>query len=299
MDWLDLLDELLRSGVPGLGRGLVDAQVGWLEARQAPNGGFAGRAGSSDVYYTDFALRALDLIAPDSGAFAAAASFVRNCPVPTDVVGAFSLLSCGRTLLRRTGQAVGRTSSGLRAVVQAQALPEGGFGATPGSRELSAYRSFLGALCVEMLGMQPRPAADALRSLRRDSGGYAERPGEDRAQTNATAAVVAVLAMEEALTEHEAADAARFLAAMQDPDGGLRAHAEAPTGDLLSTFAGLLTLSTVGGFDQLDLVAVARFVRAVARPEGGFGATADDPGADVEYTYYGLGTLCLLRALTA
>lgn len=297
MPWLDLLDELLRAGAAGLGRPFVAAQVAWLEARQASGGGFPGRSGPPDPYYTDFALRALDLIAPDSPTFAAAASFVLDQPPPTDVIGAFSILSCERILTQR-GIAPALDHEAVRAVVEAQALPGGGFAAVPGSGELSAYRTFLGTLCLEMLGSEAVPAAEALRLLRRDSGGFAERPGEDRAQTSATAAVIAVLALEGALAEDEAAGAARFLATMQGVDGGLRAHADAPEGDLLSTFTGLLTMGAADAVESLDLPALGRFVRAVARPGGGFGATPSDPGADVEYAYYGLAMVSLLRAAT-
>ena len=101
MPGLDRIEGPLRAGVARLGRPFIAAQVAWLEARQARGGGFSGRAGPPDAYYTDFALRALDLVAPDSPAFAAAAPFVRRQPPPVDLVGAFSRLSCERILLRR------------------------------------------------------------------------------------------------------------------------------------------------------------------------------------------------------
>lgn len=330
MPGLDRIEGPLRAGVARLGRPFIAAQVAWLEARQARGGGFSGRAGPPDAYYTDFALRALDLVAPDSPAFAAAAPFVRRQPPPVDLVGAFSRLSCERILLRRglgagsptcdeqreSGAHASRAGSpiydasahgdetpgarlldheALRAVVERQALPGGGFAVRPGSTELSAYRSLLGALGLQMLGLEPMPAAGPLRSLRRDSGGFAERPGELRAQTSATAAVLAVLALEGALTVEEADGAARFLATMQGADGGLRAHATAPAGDLLSTCTGLLTVGAAA-VETLDLPALGRFARSVARSGGGFGATPSDPGADVEYTWYGLATLALLYA---
>lgn len=296
MAWLEALDELLRAGAEGLGAGFVAAQTAWIEARQAPGGGFPGRGGPPDAYYTDFALRALDLIAPDAPAFAGAAAFLAEQPPPADVVEAFSLLSCER-MLRQRGVVTALDHEAVHAVVEAQALPAGGFAAAPGSRELSAYRSFLGTLCLEMLGSEAVPAAEALRLLRRDSGGFAERPGEDCAQTSATAAAIAVLALEGVLSDEEACAAAGFLAAMQGPDGGLRAHPSAPEGDLLSSFTGLLTMGAADAVDTLDLPALGRFLRAAARPGGGFGATPSDPGADVEYTFYGLATLALLRTL--
>ncbi|MGD9497415.1 MAG: prenyltransferase/squalene oxidase repeat-containing protein [Armatimonadota bacterium] len=299
MGYLDLLDVALRPGAEALSEDFAALQVAWIEARQRPDGGFAGRAGGSDLYYTDFALRALDLLAPESSAFAAAADFLRSQAPPADVVGAFSALSCAR-LLARHGHPVDLERPLLAAVVARQARLEGGF-AAPGTAELSAYASFLGTLCREMLGEPTdlKRSARAVCALRCDDGGFGEREEQPRAQTNATAAAVALLAMAGALTEGEARAAGGFLAAMQGPDGGLRAHAEAPAGDLLSTFTGLLTLTMVGGVEALDLPALGRFVRATARAEGGFAASAADPGADVEYAYYGIGTLALLRSMMA
>jgi len=296
--YLDLLDGILRGGAQALGGDFIDAQVTWIEGRQAPDGGFPGRAGPADIYYTDFALRALDLVAPDSPAFAGASEYLRRSPrAPDDVVGAFSLLSCERLLSRR-GIAVGLDRSGPARVLAAHALPDGGFGA-PGAGEISAYDSFLGTLCREMLGEDPgiERAAVAVRRLHRPSGGFAEREAGEHAQTNATAAAIAVLVMAEDLRDEEAEGAARFLIAAQALGGGLRAHPAAPEADLLSTFTGTLTLSMLGSGGELDLPAVGRFVGAVARSGGGFGASLCDDGADVEYAYYGIATLALLRSI--
>ena len=65
MAYLELLDGILRAGVHGLGEGFASAQAAWIECVELPGGGFAGRRGDeADLYYTDFALRALDLVAP-------------------------------------------------------------------------------------------------------------------------------------------------------------------------------------------------------------------------------------------
>ncbi len=293
-----MLAEMLREGAERLGDRFRAAQATWLEAQQRPDGGFPGRDGPSDAYYTDFALRALDLIAPDSPAFARAAAWLASDrPVPGDLVGAFAELSCRRTLSAR-GLAVRLDEELLTGVIAVQALDDGGFAAV-GSRELSAYAGFLGAICREMLG-EPADvarAADAVRPLRRADGGFAERAREARAQTSATAAAVALLVMAGGPTTDEAEGVARFLAEMQAPDGGLRAHADALEGDLLSTFTGLLTLLAVTDQPPIDVPALARFVRTVARPGGGFGACPTDTGADVEYAYYGIATLALLRTM--
>jgi geranylgeranyl transferase type-2 subunit beta len=153
-------------------------------------------------------------------------------------------------------------------------------------------------LCWEMLDT-PMPHADAaahaLVALA-VGGGYTEHAGEGRAQTSATAGAVPVLSWQGMLTETAKTDAVTFLADMQAPDGGLRAHAEAREGDLLSTFTGALTLFALDGMDRLNVSALARFARQCIVPGGGFKACPDDVEADVEYTYYGLGTLGVLQA---
>ncbi|MGC9319191.1 MAG: prenyltransferase/squalene oxidase repeat-containing protein [Armatimonadota bacterium] len=299
MGYLELLDGILRSSAHALGEGLIDAQAAWIEAQEAPGGGFAGRQGRADLYYTDFALRALDLVAPQSTAFETTAKRFLGEPFPGihSLLDAFSMLSVDRLLRRRS--LVARIDRGhLAEVVARQSLPGGGFASASG--ELSAYSTFLGSLCLQMLGEVapevPDPSA-AVQALERPSGGFAERADSDRAQTNATAAVAAVLLIRGVLETGAARGAAEFVSIMQAEDGGIRAHADAPGGDLLSSFTGLLTLVMLGSPAALDLPALARFVRSAAGPQGGFGASPSDAGADVEYTYYGIASLALMRSM--
>ncbi len=299
MAYLDLLDRILRGGAQALGEPFREAQAAWIEGCELSEGAFASRRGDrADLYYTDFALRALDLIAPQSPAFSNTSHHLQwHARAPADLTEAFSLLSCARVLQRHGGR-VRADRPPVEQALAAQALPEGGFGPL-GQRTISAYQTFLGLLCVQMIGgaTSPEAALSQIAALQRPSGGFAERPDDSLAQTNATAAAAAVLLMGNALDHADLAAAGRFLVQSQAPDGGLRAHAEAPAGDLLSTFTGLLTLALIGEPRQLDLPGLARFVRNAAHPDGGFGAMPGDPGADVEYTFYGIATLSLLRTL--
>ncbi|NLO07281.1 MAG: hypothetical protein GX131_15745 [candidate division WS1 bacterium] len=298
MGYLDVLDGILRPGVHLLGEGFAALECGWIERQELAGGGFRGRSGGDDLYYTDFALRAVDLIGPQSPLFATTAERMRhNLPAPLDVVSAFSILSCARTLSRH-GHAISADQRHIRKLLARQTLPEGGFGVNKSS-ETSAYQTFLGTLCRQLLGDEAPVAADcdAIRRLQRESGGFAEREAGDVAQTNATAAAAAVLLMGSALQSDDAEGVTRFVASMQAEDGGLRAHAEARGGDLLSSFTALLTLCLLGAPAALELPALGRFVKGAVRPRGGFGASQHDPGADVEYTYYGIATLGLLRSL--
>ena len=295
--YLELLDELLAAGA-GFSRGFIDAQVSFVEARQQADGGFAGRMGDSDPYYTDFALRILALLAPSSPAIARAGAYLAGDHAPRDLVEAFSLLH-GQRLLRTCGQEISLHGESLLALVQRQALPGGGFARTGGTA-LSAYATFLAALCRQMLE-QPLASAgvEAVRALRQADGGFSESPGETAGQTNATAAAVATLLIRDALTEDDARAAIRFLTRMHAPNGGFRAHAGCAESDLLSTFTATMTLAGLGGLAETPPAAIARFLRALALPAGGFRAAHGDAEADVEYTYYGIGTLAMLRVHAA
>jgi len=337
--YLDLLDELLRPGIAGLSAPLVDAQVRFVAGCQRPDGGFGGRQGGSDPYYTDFALRVLTWLAPAHEAFSRTAAYLagRSLP-PRDVVECFSLLSTRRLLERqRVGQDKGtvpfsaspaettdenwdspqavlpgqlgfRTLATLSAPaldplrltewLYGRLLPSGGFARTADDPRVSAYHTFLGALCFQMLGVEMPAVEDAVRAvqaLRRPDGGYAELAGQSASQTNATAAALGFLTMHDGMLAENMAPAARFFAQMQSADGGLKPHAAVRGGDLLSTFTGLLTLWGLDARQQIDAAAVARFLRGAAHPGGGFLACDADDAADVEYTYYGVGTLALLR----
>lgn len=298
LGYLDLVDGLLGVGAAAFSDRLRQAQVDYLAGLQQPDGGFPGRRGASDLYYTDFALRTLCALAPDHPALPGAASYVtRVAPAAQGVVHVFSALNACR-LLSRLGLAPAVAGAALRQKVLGLAAPGGGFRRTL-TGEPSAYATFIAALCHEILE-EPLPgqaeAVGAVMSLRDDSGGFRALLRDGHAQTSATAAAVGFLALGDALSPQVRDAACRFLAGMQAPGGGLRAHAQAPSADLLSTFTGLVTLALTDGVAAVDLPAAGRFVRDLLEPGGGFRGSSADAEPDVEYTYYGLGCLAVLRA---
>lgn len=302
--YLEGLDALLAAGAARLGPAFVGRQLEWVRGRQQADGGFPGRQGGSDPYYSDFALRILGLFPEEQEARERAAGYWRGLDrPPADVVQCFHRLNAAR-ILRRWGIEVPLDREALAVVLARQALPGGGF-ARPGGKVPSAYQTFLGALCADMAGaagemalrLQESAAGGvaAVSALRRPDGGYGDLPGDAAGQTNPAAAALGFFALREVGDPAGREQTVRFLAAMQAPDGGLRAHPDAPVGDLLSTFTGLLTLAWLERLGEVDLAGVARFVRALAAPGGGFCAAPGDNEPDIEYTYYGIGTLALLR----
>jgi geranylgeranyl transferase type-2 subunit beta len=319
--YLDMLDQLLHPSVAELSKAFVDAQVRFVAGCQQADGGFGGRQGGSDFYYTDFAVRTLALLAPEHAALDRAAGYVVHLPRPPQgTIECFNVLNLRRLLASRLAIAVdgvptddssrdptcmGQSPwtfapSFLLDQLGACLLPGGGLARSAGDPRASAYHTFLGELCFQMLGVDI-PAAGrsvaAVEALRQPDGGFAELAGQTASQTSATAAAVAVLMMHDALSPAKIAEAAQSLACMQSVDGGLKPHAAVESGDLLSTFTGLTTLWALGGMHLVDLASVAKFLRSTAHPAGGFVSSAGDDTADVEYAYYGVSTLALLRGV--
>jgi geranylgeranyl transferase type-2 subunit beta len=318
--YLDMLDQLLHLGVVELSKAFVDAQVRFVAGCQQADGGFGGRQGGSDFYYTDFAVRTLAFLAPEHAALDRAAGYVVHLPRPPQgTIECFNVLNLRRVLASRLAIAVDGVpsdDSSLEPACMGQSawtfapsflldqlgaclLPGGGLARSAGDRRASAYHTFLGELCFQMLGVD-MPAADrsvaAIEALRQPDGGFAELAGQTASQTSATAAAIAVLMMHDALLPAKIAETAQIFARMQSVYGGLKPHAAVEGGDLLSTFTGLTTLWALGGVHLVDLASIAKFLRSTAHPAGGFVSCAGDDMADVEYTYYGLSTLALLRA---
>jgi geranylgeranyl transferase type-2 subunit beta len=285
--YLELLDELLAMGTAAFSPAFRDRQLAFLLTQQQLDGGFAGRQGRADLYYSDFALRALALLDYHGPAWGQAAAFLVAQPLPRGEVAALFNLLNGARLLSRQGQGLSLAFAlpDLRATLHDCAAQ-------------SAYALFLGTLCAHMLDDGYRSAAETaalLSSLRCPGGGYCNVSGISAMQTNATAAAMAVYRMLELPVDCLREDAAT-LARLQRADGGWPAHESAPASDLLSTFTALLTLAGMGELSGVRLPAIAQFLKETAEPNGGFRAGAGDDTADVEYSYYGIATLALLRA---
>jgi prenyltransferase beta subunit len=252
--FLEALDARLAAGYASLGRASAELTRGFVLSQQTPEGGFHGRRNAADLYYTDFALRLLNLTGVEARPLQAAAGYLGRPGACGDVVSAFGLLN-GARLLKGRGIEVPLDCGAIGLALIHQRLPDGSFSHSNESQP-SAYQTFLAALVCEVL-CQPmkriQAAARAIAGLRCPDGGYSDRPGEKTGQTNSTAAALAFLTQAGALPARDAADAVSFLTRLQDPDGGLRAHAAAPAGDLLSTFTGLVALSGFGALDRLQI----------------------------------------------
>ncbi len=281
-----------------------DRHAQFLKHAQRADGGFAGRMGSSDLYYTSFALRALAILGELYGDVAERAKtfLLSRLHTPEKLIDHMSLVF-GAALL---DAAAGLDAYGPAAVpwkdqfahrLELLRRDDGGYAKGSDGAASSTYFTFLSLLCLELIG-RPHVASEKavafIFSQSEERGGFREIRVSKRAGTNPTAAAIGVLRMLDALDDNTRQRTADFLADMQDDDGGLRANSRIPIADVLSTFTGILTLADLDQLDAIDTVDALRFARSAEQPQGGFLAALWDETRDVEYTFYGLGCLALL-----
>ncbi len=306
--YLPRLTARLAEGVARLDAGRRDRHARYLRAAQNPDGGFSGREGGSDLYYTGFALRGLAVLDALSPAVCnRAAGFLRDSlQREASVLDFFSLLYSCLLVQSSTGVDVLAGSppdwpDRVAATLEGFRTPDGGYAKGPGGSAGSTYHSFLVGLCYQLLGREVPRAAELtafVLSRRREDGGFVEIAPMRKSGTNPTAAGVGLLQIVEPdwAQKHPEVHAGVIdcLAGRTSVEGGLRANGQVLLADLLSTFTGSWTLAELGALDRLEPAEVRGYAEAVERTAGGgFRGGLWDQGVDVEYTFYGLGVLGL------
>ena len=278
----------------------------WLLGLQRADGGFSGREGESDLYYTSFGLRGLSMLGELHGepAERAAAFLGGKLTTQQTIIDFLSLIYGGFLLDMSAGidifaDAAPNWRDAVASTLESLRLKDGGYAKGPEGRASSTYHSFLVTICLQLLERTP-PSPELLvqfiYSQAADDGGFREIRAGKRAGTNPTAAAIATLQILNGLSDDYREDTVDFLAEMQTDEGGLRANTRIPIADLLSSFTGLLTLFELGGEDEVDRRKIRKYARSLEVAGGGFYGAVWDEVADVEYTFYGLGVLALCGA---
>ena len=306
-EYLENLTRRLSGGLGILSDEARRAHAQFVSSQQHPDGGFPGREGDSDLYYTGFALRSLVLLESlDEQVARDAGKYLRGQLAGRATVIDFLSLLYGALLLQLWRgidifeDVEGDWRAGVSDTLEKLRREDGGYAKSVEGGSSSTYSTFLVVLCQQLIGVptpEPERLVELIQSRQREDGGFVEIPQMRRSGTNPNAAAVAVLRIFDALDETTRRDAVDYLLDMQNDEGGLQANTRIDIADTLSTFTGLLTLADVGAADELDLDGVRRFLNSVEVPTGGYRGAAWDPGTDVEYTFYGLGTLALLAEL--
>jgi geranylgeranyl transferase type-2 subunit beta len=301
--YLESLTLRLAAGLESLAEIARERHAAFLAKFQQPDGGFRGREGASDLYYTGFALRGLALLGHLEGEIAdRAGAYLRSQLSRQVPMVDFLSLIYGAAVLNLAagidvfvGSAAGWQSN-IAGALEAFRRGDGGYAKTDEGATSSLYHTFLVVLSQQLIEqpiVEPGRIVEFVRSRQREDGGFVEMPQMKRSGTNPTAAAIGLLRILDALDGATREATLDFLVEMQTDEGGLRANTRIPIADLLSTFTGCLTLADLSALDEIDVPAVHRYAKQLEQPEGGFLGAVWDHAADVEYTFYGLGAIAL------
>jgi geranylgeranyl transferase type-2 subunit beta len=300
------LTGLLLAGLKDLDPERAARHVNLILSFQRPDGGFAGRRGGSDLYYTSFAVRGLALLnALNDLRCQLVANYLRTAAAKQqysliDLVSwfySFITVQLAGVTSPFEGDAIALIDE-LSAALETFRRPDGGYARTHEGGASSTYHTFLAVLCYEMLG-RDAPDENAivrfLISRRRDDGGFVEIGPMKRSGTNPTAAAAVLLKRFQAIESDMVRGVEDYLAKVKGDEGGFRANTQTPVCDLLSTFTGILTAHHLELADGIDARACLSYLSSLELDDGGFRGAVWDMETDPEYTFYGLGTLALLK----
>jgi geranylgeranyl transferase type-2 subunit beta len=259
----------------------------FIGSQQQPDGGFAGRGGSSDLYYTVFALQALVALQAEIPA-----SDVRSFLIQYEDGGALDFvhlvcLARAWAMMPRPTLDAAATAA-LLSRLEEHRSADGGYASRRGAPHGTAYDAFLALGAYQDLN-QPLPDPEALArsvaALRAADGGYSNQRDAAAGVTPATAAAVLVLRQLDASIPD---GVSASLLARCHPEGGFLAAAGAPMPDLLSTATALHALTALHASLSPIAERCLDFVDTLWVNRGAFYGTWADEQPDCEYTYYGL-----------
>jgi len=272
---------------------MLEETRSFLRRQQGAGGGFIGRGGSEDLYYTVFGIDAMHAagIEPDAGPLG---SFIRSFGDGNglDFMHLSCLARCRARALPPDPAVAVRVS---RRIEEYRSL-DGGYNPQKGAGRGSIYGCFLANAACEDLGIAtPEPAKllKSVLSLRMEDGYFANEWDIDLASTNAS---VGALLLIRRLGGQPDLKSVEWLMEQRHEAGGIRAGPLAPFPDLVSTATGLFALH------ECDSDPGARFREACVAliealwQDGGFAGHLLEDAADCEYTFYGLLSLGCLSA---
>lgn len=257
------------------------------------DGGFAGRDGRSDLYYTVFGLEAsmaLEARIPYERVADYLDSFQAGQAL--DLVHLACLARCRANIVDHGGLGIDpATRNTMAARLRQFQCPDGGFSTSAGAERGHVYGSFLAlGACQDLQidDLAPDALVASVQSLQMPDGGYSNEPTMNVSATAATAAAITILHYLQRPIPEVALD---WLSARAAPLGGFAAlplPAEMAVPDLLSTATALHALTLAG--TALDEIRERNldYLDALWSVRGGFQGHPADDVLDCEYTYYGL-----------
>jgi hypothetical protein len=261
--------------------------VDFLTAAINPDGGFKGRDGRSDLYYTVFGLEALIAL---GGSFLQdrTADFLQKFIEQSDLdlVHLAALIRCYANL-SDNGLEKGMRDRFIKNIEKFR-CKDGGYANKTGLDNGTIYGCFFALAAYQDLQLEIpdyTKVVECIQSLSTPDGAFTNSQKIQTGSTNATAAAMMVLYHLHQPVDKKAAD---WLLTQCTSSGGFRAMPAAPIPDLLSTATALHSL-VITGF-EIDSVKdrCLDFIDSLWCAKGGFYGNWTETTLDCEYTYYGL-----------
>lgn len=296
----------LASGLEKQPQSSLEKHRKFILSQQQPDGGFSGREGDSDLYYTGFAVRSLGILGGlEQQECIDISRYLREFDMKNlSTIDLLSWLYCALIIQASGGEdllaaADDHWNTQIAQNMERLRTTDGGYAKSEQGALGSTYHTFLVVLIYQMIGLEipnPNDLIQFLYDRQRDDGGFVEIAPMKRSGTNPTAAAVATLFILNAMDEELKDDVRDFLNQVKSSEGGFQANTRIPFADGLSTFTGLLTAQDLGLTSLIDENLTMKFITDwLEFPTGGFRGASWDEQADVEYTFYGLGVLSLLQ----
>ena len=203
-----------------------ERHAAYLNASQRADGGYSGREGDSDLYYTGFALRSLAMLGELYGPTAdrSAAFLKQRLTAHESVIDLLSLIY-GATLLNTAAgidvwaAAAPNWRDAVAATLEHLRRDDGGYAKGAGRRSQQHLPQLPGVALppIDRTAAAGPGAIDCFPSLPATrGGGFRELRVSQRAGTNPTAAAIGALRILDALDEDVRQETIQFLAGMQN-----------------------------------------------------------------------------------
>lgn len=287
----------LATAAAKASRGLDDDSIAsirrFISKEQGTNGGFRGRDGAEDLYFSVFGSMTAVVIDARVDGFAFRSFLDRfGDGAELDFIHLVSLARClafaDRLEPSKTPMAVPAADQ-LRRRIETHRSDDGGYRPVNDPATASTlYATFLAFLAYgDFHSPIPDPHAliSFVKTRKAADGSYVNDAGTPSGSTTTTAAAVVLLA---AFGEDVSPATLERLLERAAPSGGFFAVERSPVPDLLSTATALHALRTADV--ALDGLKEANydFIESLWNEDGGFSGTILDSLSDCEFTYYAL-----------
>lgn len=280
--------QVARLGPSVLGEEASHLVEKYIRSQQNEDGGFRDRDGSSDLYYTSFAidvLTALQVEVPESPISGYLQLKLEHLP-ELDFVHLCCLARSSSAIEPLRG--AGFIHDVLKRIEEFR-TPDGGYNQIAGHPTGSAYACFLawGAYSDHGKSIPGQQAiTSCLDTLATGDGAWCNDVDFPIANVPATAAAVAVCRN----LRHPVSDATIewIFSCYHQPSGGFLPFPDAPLPDLLTTAVALHTLDALQAPLEPVRESCLDFIDTLWSAAGGFHGNWGDDDLDIEYTYYGL-----------